>query len=32
MYGLYKTGRDELALRKSYTAAAAAVLDKLHAD
>jgi len=32
MYGLYETGREELKLRKSYTAAAAAVIDKLHAD
>ena len=30
--GLIETGREELALRKSYTAAAAAVIDKLHAD
>mmetsp|Transcript_15146 Transcript_15146/g.19639 ORF Transcript_15146/g.19639 Transcript_15146/m.19639 type:complete len:422 (-) Transcript_15146:188-1453(-) len=30
--GLYKTGRDELAIRHSYTDAAAAVIDKLHAD
>ena len=32
MGGLWTTGREELARRKSYTAAAAAVLDKLHAD
>ena len=32
MGGLWTTGREELKLRKSYTAAAAAVLDKLHAD
>merc|ERR1711871_55274 len=32
MVGLYTTGQEELKLRKSYTAAAAAVIDKLHAD
>lgn len=30
--GLYTCGQEELKRRKSYTAAAAAVLDKLHAD
>lgn len=30
--GLYTTGREELARRKSYTAAAAAVISKIHAD
>mmetsp|Transcript_1975 Transcript_1975/g.4235 ORF Transcript_1975/g.4235 Transcript_1975/m.4235 type:complete len:424 (-) Transcript_1975:202-1473(-) len=30
--GLWTTGQEELALRKSYVAAAAAVMDKLHAD
>eukprot|EP00965_Chrysotila_dentata_P153645 5078524-Pleurochrysis_carterae.AAC.1 len=30
--GLYTVGREELQRRKSVTAAAAAVLDKLHAD
>lgn len=30
--GLYKTGQEELARRKSYAGAAAAVLEKLHAD
>ena len=30
--GLWRTGREELAVRKSYTAAAAAVLEQLHMD
>jgi len=30
--GLARTGREELALRRSYVAAAAAVIDKIHAD
>ena len=30
--GLYTTGKEELARRKSYVAAAAAVLEKMHAD
>ena len=30
--GLWTTGREELARRKSYTAAAAAVIEKLHMD
>jgi hypothetical protein len=30
--GLWTTGREELKRRKSYIAAAAAVVDKMHAD